>query len=63
MPELLDIFHALVQSPDRRRLGMTGSSAGKRRRGGVDRLAGRAVVRTMHPFVADARGLPRRQHK
>ena len=31
---------------------LTGSSARKLRRGGVDLLAGRAVVRTLHPFIA-----------
>lgn len=31
---------------------LTGSSARKLRRAGVDLLAGRAVVRTMHPFMA-----------
>jgi len=31
---------------------LTGSSARKLRRGGVDLLGGRAVVRTLHPFMA-----------
>ena len=52
VPELLNVVHALLESPDRRRFVMTGSSARKLRRGGVDLLAGRAVVRTMHPFMA-----------
>lgn len=34
------------------RFVLTGSSARKLRRSGVDLLAGRAVVRTMHPFMA-----------
>jgi predicted AAA+ superfamily ATPase len=52
VPELLNVVHALLESPDRRRFVLTGSSARKLRRGGVDLLAGRAVVRTMHPFMA-----------
>lgn len=51
-PELLNVVHALIESRDRRRFVLTGSSARKLRRGGVDLLAGRAVVRTMHPFMA-----------
>ena len=34
------------------RFVLTGSSARKLRHGGVDLLAGRAVVRHMHPFLA-----------
>jgi predicted AAA+ superfamily ATPase len=52
VPELLNVVHALIESPDRRRFVLTGSSARKLRRGGVDLLAGRALVRTLHPFMA-----------
>jgi uncharacterized protein len=52
VPELLNLVHAILESRDRRRFVLTGSSARKLRRGGVDLLAGRAVVRTMHPFMA-----------
>lgn len=52
VPELLNVVHALIESKDRRRFVLTGSSARKVRRGGVDLLGGRAVVRTMHPFMA-----------
>lgn len=51
-PELLNVVHALLESPERRQFALTGSSARKLRRGGVDMLAGRAVVRTLHPFMA-----------
>lgn len=50
-PELLNVVHALIESKDRRRFVLTGSSARKLRRGGVNLLAGRAVVRTLHPFM------------
>jgi predicted AAA+ superfamily ATPase len=52
VPELLNVVHALIESADRRRFVLTGPSARKLRRGGVDLLAGRAVVRTLHPFMA-----------
>jgi predicted AAA+ superfamily ATPase len=52
IPELLNVVHDLIE----RKLGiqfiLTGSSARKLRRGGVDLLAGRAVVRRLHPFMA-----------
>src|SRR5437764_6633437 len=40
-PEVLNVVHALIESKDRRRFVLTGSSARKLRRGGVDLLAGR----------------------
>lgn len=52
VPELLNVVHSLMESEDRRRFVLTGSSARKLRRGGVNLLAGRAVVRTLHPFMA-----------
>lgn len=52
VPELLNVVHSILESKDRRRFVLTGSSARKLRRGGVDLLAGRAVVRTLHPFMA-----------
>jgi uncharacterized protein len=52
VPELLNLVHAILESPEKRRFVLAGSSARKLRRGGVDLLAGRAVVRTMHPFMA-----------
>jgi predicted AAA+ superfamily ATPase len=52
VPELLGVVHALIESKPPRRFVLTGSSARKLRRGGVDLLAGRAIVRTLHPFMA-----------
>ena len=52
VPELLTVVHALLEEPSPRRFILTGSSARKLRRGGVDLLGGRAVQRTMHPFMA-----------
>lgn len=52
LPELLNVVHDLIESGARHRYALTGSSARKLRRGGVDLMAGRAVVRTLHPFMA-----------
>ena len=52
VPELLTVVHQLMEEPGRPRFVLTGSSARKLKRTGVDLLAGRAVVRSMHPFMA-----------
>ena len=52
IPELLSVVHALLEEASPPRFILTGSSARKLRRGGVDLLGGRAVHRTMHPFMA-----------
>ena len=52
IPELLTVIHAILEEPSPPRFVLTGSSARKLRRGGVDLLGGRAVHRTMHPFMA-----------
>ena len=52
VPELLTVIHAILEEPSPPRFVLAGSSARKLRRGGVDLLGGRAVRRTMHPFMA-----------
>ena len=52
MPELLTVVHAVLEEPSPPRFILTGSSARKLRRGGLDLLGGRAVQRTLHPFMA-----------
>ena len=52
IPELLTVVHAVLEEPVPPRFLMTGSSARKLRRGGVDLLGGRAAHCTMHPFMA-----------
>lgn len=52
IPELLPLVHALIERDRGRRFALTGSSARKLKRGGVDLLAGRAVRETLHPFMA-----------
>jgi predicted AAA+ superfamily ATPase len=50
-PALLDEVHRLIESR-RMRFVLTGSSARKLRRGGVNLLAGRALTRHLHPLTA-----------
>jgi len=52
LPVLLDVVHQLMEAHRDRRFVLTGSSARKLKRSGVDLLAGRAVNKTMHPFMA-----------
>jgi predicted AAA+ superfamily ATPase len=51
-PELLDVVHGLIEDGAGPRFILTGSSARKLRRAGVDLLAGRAILRFLHPFMA-----------
>jgi len=52
VPELLSAVHALIEEKPGVRFVLTGSSARKLKRSGVDLLAGRAVERHLHPFMA-----------
>lgn len=52
VPQLLDVVHALMEEDRRRRFVLTGSSARKLKATGADLLAGRALLKRMHPFVA-----------
>ena len=56
VPDVLNVVHSLIESKDKRRFVLTGSSARKLRRGGVNLLGGRALVRTLHPFMAGELG-------
>ncbi len=56
VPDLLDVVHALIEERPRLRFVMTGSSARKLRRGGVNLLAGRAVTRHLHAYMAAEMG-------
>ncbi len=51
-PQLLEVVHSLIEEKRGIQFIMTGSSARKLRRGGVNLLAGRALMRHMHPFMA-----------
>lgn len=54
IPNLLDEVHRLMESAIGRQVQfiLTGSSASKLKRSGTDLLAGRAILKTLHPFMA-----------
>lgn len=52
VPELLSVVHSVLEEPSPPRFVLTGSSARKLRRGDVNLLGGRALHRTLHPFMA-----------
>jgi len=56
IPQLLDLVHHLMERHRNWKFVLTGSSARKLKRSGVDLLAGRAVVKEMHPFMASELG-------
>ncbi|MBN2092289.1 ATP-binding protein [candidate division KSB1 bacterium] len=51
VPEILSAIHHLIEEKVNRKFILTGSSARKLKRAGVDLLAGRVLLRTFHPFV------------
>lgn len=51
-PELLSVVHRLIEQKQGWQFVLTGSSSRKLKQSGVDLLAGRAVIRHMHPFMA-----------
>ncbi|MFZ1986817.1 MAG: AAA family ATPase [Desulfatitalea sp.] len=51
-PQLLDVVHQLIETYPDVQFILTGSSARKLKRGGVDLLAGRALSKALHPFMA-----------
>jgi predicted AAA+ superfamily ATPase len=55
-PNLLDVVHQLLEMKKGLTFVLTGSSARKIKRSGVNLLAGRAVVKEMHPFMASELG-------
>jgi predicted AAA+ superfamily ATPase len=56
LPELLEVVHLLIERKTGPQFILTGSSARKLRRAGVNLLAGRAVQKHMHPYVASELG-------
>lgn len=58
VPALLDVVHQLLERRDDRSLQfiLTGSSSRKLRRTGVNLLAGRVLLKTLHPFMASELG-------
>ena len=52
IPELLPLVHSIMEEKKDLQFILTGSSARKLRRVGVDLLAGRAIRIEMHPYIA-----------
>jgi len=52
VPELLMVVHSLIEAKKGWKFVLTGSSARKLKRTGVDLLGGRALLHTLHPFMA-----------
>jgi predicted AAA+ superfamily ATPase len=52
IPELLPIVHLLIEKKRQWKFILTGSSARKLKRQGVDLLGGRALKKVLHPFMA-----------
>lgn len=52
VPELLSVVHFLIEEQRNIQFVLTGSSSRKLKKAGVDLMAGRAIKRSMHPFIA-----------
>lgn len=52
VPQLLEVVHSLMEEKKGHQFVLTGSSARKLKKTGVNLLAGRALMRHMHPFIA-----------
>ncbi len=56
VPEMLTVVHKLMEEKKGVSFVLTGSSARKLKRAGVDLLGGRALLHTLHPFMAGELG-------
>jgi uncharacterized protein len=56
LPELLEVVHRLIEAKTGHQFILTGSSARKLRRQGVNLLGGRAARRHLHPYMAAEMG-------
>ena len=52
VPELLSVVHYIIEEKKGIQFILTGSSARKLKRDGVNLLAGRAIKKSLHPFIA-----------
>ncbi|MBI4690158.1 MAG: ATP-binding protein [Nitrospirae bacterium] len=62
-PHLLEVVHSLIEEKLGLQFILTGSSARKLRKAGVNLLAGRAMMKRMHPFMAAELGNKFNQEK
>ncbi len=51
VPELLEVVHSLIEAKSGQHFILTGSSARKLRRTGVNLLGGRALHLSLHPYM------------
>ncbi len=51
VPELLSVVHSLIEEDKNLQFILTGSSTRKIKKSGINLLAGRALLRHMHPFL------------
>lgn len=56
LPELLEVVHSLIEEKTGQQFVLTGSSARKLRRAGVNLLGGRAFQVNFHPYMASELG-------
>ena len=56
VPELLTLVHFLIEKNSQLQFVLTGSSSRKLKKSGVDMLAGRALDKRCHPFMASELG-------
>jgi len=56
LPELLEVVHLLIERKTGQQFVLTGSSARKLRRAGVNLLGGRATQKHLHPYLATELG-------
>ena len=56
VPELLSVVHSIIEEGRSIQFILTGSSARKLKKTGVNLLAGRAIKRSMYPFIASELG-------
>lgn len=56
IPTLLPLVHSIIEENKKLQFILTGSSARKLRRVGTDLLAGRALRKEMHPYIASELG-------
>jgi len=55
-PQLLEVVHSLLEEKRGIQFILTGSSARKLKKTGIDLLSGRALMKRMHPFIAGELG-------
>jgi predicted AAA+ superfamily ATPase len=58
VPDILSAVHSLIEEKIRKTFVLTGSSARKLKRTGIDLLAGRVLLRTLHPFLLSELAAP-----